>query len=76
MLWKRKFTLCNGSRYIVPIAAELGVLGAGIYRVCLPHAGPLKVVRGVKGPRRACRRAPYSSGPLWSFGLHGEDNLI
>ena len=60
---------CNGSRSIAPMTAELVLLGAGIYRACLPRADPLKVVLGVKGPlRRAYRRAPDSSGPLWSFG--------
>ena len=51
------------------MTAELVLLGAGIYRACLPRADPLKVVLGVKGPlRRAYRRAPDSSGPLWSSG--------
>ena len=53
------------------------MLGAWIYRACLPHADPLKAVLGVKGPRRhAYRGPPDSSGPLWSFGSHGEDKVI
>ena len=68
---------CNGSRSIAPNTPEFVLLGAWSYRACLPRADSLKVVLGVKGPlRRAYRRAPDSSGPLWSFGLYGEDNVI
>jgi hypothetical protein len=67
----------NRSRSVAPITAELVLLAAGIYRACLPRAYPLKVFFGVKDPLgRAYRRALEASGPLWSFGLYGEDKVI